>query len=234
MTIAVLDDSPEEVERLLRYLERFQEERGVSFQVDPFYSSLDFLEEYRSGYDVIFLDIEMPGNNGLEVAKEIREKDETAGILFITNMAQYAIRGYEVDAIDFMVKPVGYFNFAKKLEKAIRYARRRSERYFLLSDESGLNRVPASAILYIEKNKNYLVYHTERGTFQERGTMQGLKETLQDLPFSESMTGCLVNLNYVERIGKETVLVGKSELPLSRRLKKQFTQDYVSYMGGAF
>lgn len=83
-------------------------------QIHPYYASVDFLEEYDSTYDIVFLDIEMPGSDGLTTAREIRGKDDAVAIIFITNMAQYAIHGYEVNAIDFMVKPVGYFNFAQK------------------------------------------------------------------------------------------------------------------------
>lgn len=234
MRIAVLDDNPSDARRLMDYLERYRQEQGLAFQTDAFYASLDFLEEFHGGYDVIFLDIEMPGSDGLEVAQEIRSKDESAGIIFITNMAQYAIRGYEVDAVDFMVKPVGYHNFAQKLEKAIRFAKKRDQRFLLLSSKDGLCRVAASEILYIEKDKNYLVYHTRRGLFRELGSIQDAREKLGRLPFSECTSGCLVNLGYVDRVGRESVLVLTEELPLSRRMKKRFTQDYIDFVGGGF
>lgn len=234
MRIAVLDDNPSDARRLVDYLEQYQREHGLAFQTDTFYASLDFLEEYRGGYDVIFLDIEMPGSDGLEVAQEIRSKDESVGIIFITNMAQYAIRGYEVDAVDFMVKPVGYHNFAQKLEKAIRFAKKRDQRFLLLSSKDGLCRIGASEILYIEKDKNYLVYHTRRGSFRELGSIQGAREKLERMPFSECTSGCLVNLSYVDRVGKESVLVNTEELPLSRRMKKRFIQDYIDFVGGGF
>ncbi|MGM9592999.1 MAG: LytR/AlgR family response regulator transcription factor [Candidatus Onthomonas sp.] len=234
MRVAVLDDNPSDAQRLVDYLEQYQREHGLTFQTDTFLASLDFLEEYRGGYDVIFLDIEMPGSDGLEVAHEIRSKDESVGILFITNMAQYAIRGYEVDAVDFMVKPVGYHNFAQKLQKAIRFAKKRDQRFLLLSSKDGLCRIGASEILYIEKDKNYLVYHTRRGSFRELGSIQGAREKLERLPFSECTSGCLVNLSYVDRVGKESVLVNTEELPLSRRMKKRFIQDYIDFVGGGF
>lgn len=234
MRIAVLDDNPSDARRLVDYLEQYQREHGLAFQTDTFYASLDFLEEYRGGYDVIFLDIEMPGSDGLEVAQEIRSKDEGVGILFITNMAQYAIRGYEVNAIDFMVKPVSYYNFARKLEKAIHFARRREGKDLVLSNKEGVFRVSISEILYIEKSGNYAHYHTVRGDFVQRGSIQQVKEKLQKLAFSECTSGCLVNLRHVERIGKDTVELNGQELPLSRRMKKSFTQEYVDYIGGGF
>lgn len=232
MRIAVVDDSREDACRLEEFLQRFQKERGLALHVQTFYASVDFLEEFNGAYDVIFLDIEMPGSDGLEVAHEIRRRDESAAIVFITNMAQYAIRGYEVDAVDFMVKPVGYFNFVQKLEKAMRAAARRGERFVLVSSGDGLHRIPAREVLYLAKDKNYLVWHTRQGEFHQRGTMQEARRQLEGVPFSECISGCLVNLEYVERIGRETVLIGGNELPISRRMKKAFLQDYMDFLGG--
>ncbi|MGM9590669.1 MAG: LytR/AlgR family response regulator transcription factor [Faecousia sp.] len=232
MRIAVLDDNPNDAQFLRTYLKQYEASHNIEFHVDVYAASYDFLEEYQSNYDVIFLDIEMPGSNGIQVAREIRTKDQSVGIVFVTNMAQYAIQGYEVNAIDFMVKPVGYFNFARKLEKAISFVKKREERYLLLANEEGLSKISVEEIYYIEKNGNYAHYVTRRGEYVERGTIQSVKEKLNGLPFSECNSGCLVNLRYVERIGKDSIQVGKWELPLSRRMRKLFTVDYVDFVGG--
>lgn len=232
MKVAVVDDEPRDVQLLVKYLDQFQTEHGTPMQIRTFYSSIDFLEEYNGTYDIIFLDIEMPGSDGLTTAQEIRGKDDTVAIIFITNMAQYAIRGYEVNAIDFMVKPVGYFNFAQKLDKAIRFLHRRSQRSVLLTGEDSVIRLTASDIWYVEKNQDNLFYHTKQGIFRKRGTMKAEKEFLRGLPFAECTVGCLVNLEAVQRIGREHVYLKEAQLPLSRRLKKEFTQRYIDFMGG--
>lgn len=234
LRIAMVDDNGEDLQLLQGYLARYQEEKRIRMQVISYTSSLDFIEEYGTGYDVVFLDVEMPGMDGMAAAREIRQRDEAVGIIFITNMAQYAIRGYEVNAIDFMVKPVGYFNFADKFGKAIHFAEKRTEREILLSGEDGIVRLSVSDLRYIEKEKNYLIYHTGKGDFRTRGTMQETKEKLGRSCFSECTTGCLVNLQYVERMGRNTVLIDQTELPVSRRLKKEFTQDFIDYVGGVF
>lgn len=201
-------------------------------QIRPFYSSIDFLEEYDGTYDIVFLDIEMPGSDGLTTAREIRGRDDAVAIIFITNMAQYAIHGYEVNAIDFMIKPVGYFNFAQKLGKAMRFLHRRSQRTVLLSGEDGVIRLATSDIRYVEKDRDNLIYHMRQGTFRKRGTMKAEKEQLRGLPFEECTVGCLVNLEAVQRIGKEHVYLKEEQLPLSRRMKKDFTQSYIDFAGG--
>lgn len=234
MKVAVLDDLPADAGRIVDYLKRYQEEKDMPIQISVFHSSVEFLERFDGSYDVIFLDIEMPRSDGLEVAHEIRSKDSSVGLIFITNMAQYAIRGYEVNAIDFMVKPVSYYNFLEKLEKAIRFVQSRGSRDFVLSNEDGISRISSNDILYVEKSKDYLIYHTTCGQFRQRGTAKALKEQLHALPFAECTSGCLVNLSRVSRVGKESVFLREVKLPLSRRMKKSFTQRYIDYIGGGF
>ena len=232
MKVAVLDDTREDAQRLLNYINQFQEQQKCLIQTDTYYASIDFLEEYHSQYDVIFLDIEMPGEDGLNVAHEIRKKDTAVGIIFVTNIAQYAIHGYEVNAIDFIVKPVGYFLFAEKLEKAMHFAKRRQKHDLVVNDEEGIYRIPIEEVYCIKKDRNDLIYYTSQGELRERGTIRMMKEKLAGLAFEECNSGCLVNLGQVRRIGKEDIIVGGFTVPLSRRMKKQFTQSYIDYLGG--
>lgn len=235
MKIAVVDDCPADSKRLEEFLSQWQREKGEPLQVSVFHSSIDFLEEYQAEYGVIILDIEMPGSDGMEVAREIRAKDSEVAILFVTNMAQYAIRGYEVNAVDFMVKPVGYYNFVQKLEKAMRISRKNGgQGDLVLRSKDGVARLPVGDLLYVEKEKNYLLYHTRRGEFQERGTLQELKGKLDTAVFAECSSGCLVNLHYVMAVGKETITLGEKTLPLSRRMRKEFLESYMALIGGGF
>jgi len=181
MRIAVVDDSIGDAQRIVTYLEQFQAEHDLNFQTKVFYASLDFLEEYDGDYDVIFLDIEMPGSNGLEAAREIRERDQAVGIIFVTSLAQYAIDGYEVQAIDFMVKPVGYYNFSMKLEKAFRFMESHREQDILISNKDGIVRITVSDILYMEKDRDYLLFYTRHGCSRTRGSMKEMKAKLEQM-----------------------------------------------------
>lgn len=234
MRVALVDDNENDRNQIMDYLQRFQKEQGMKLQITLYNSSLDFLGEYDGGYDVILLDIEMPGMDGMETAKEIRLIDEIAAIIFITNMAQYAIRGYEVNAIDFMVKPVPYFNFAEKFKRAVNFAEREQGSNILLNSDESMIRIAVADIYYLEKdkNKNYLVYYTRKGTFRERNTILSAKAKLENQPFAECTSGCLVNLKYVEQVGKDSVVLENATLPVSRRMRKEFLNSFMKYVGG--
>lgn len=230
--VGLVDDDREHTELLRAYLARYGQEADVQFQAEAFSDGLSFVEDYDGSLDIVFLDIEMPHMDGMTAARIIRERDASLAIVFITNMAQYAVHGYEVDAVDFMVKPVGYFNFARKLERALRYLRKRTQRTILLTDEDGVVRLSASEVWYVEKDRDHLVYHTGQGVFRKRGTMKAERELFQGLPFEECTSGCLVNLERIQRIGREHVYLKSEQLPLSRRMKKDFTRSYIDYVGG--
>lgn len=120
MRIAIVDDDAKERSLLKDYAERYAEEKKLDFGIVEFDSGLNFSADYAEPFDIILLDIEMPHLDGLKVAREIRKVDTAAVIIFITRMAQYAIKGYEVDALDFMLKPVTYFNLSAKLSRAMK------------------------------------------------------------------------------------------------------------------
>ena len=124
ITIAIVEDDKKSAKILQDYILRYSEEKQEPLAVECFENGLNFISDYKASCDIALMDIEMPHMNGLDTARKLREFDSQIPLIFITNMAQYAINGYEVQALDFMVKPIEYFNFSLKLDKAIRICKK--------------------------------------------------------------------------------------------------------------
>lgn len=229
MRIAIVDDDPHQLSELEGYVQKYFAERRELCQVVCFRSGVDFVSDYRTAFDIILLDIDMPGLDGISAAKKIRQVDQNAVILFITRMAQYAIRGYEVQAFDFIVKPVDYFHFSVKLTRAIRQIPR--EESISISTEGQNIFLSSKDILYVEGDNQYVIYHTVTGEYRVHST---LKETekLLGKGFSRCSNSFIVNIRYLRRIDGNNAIVGEATLPISRGHKKSFVDDVNRYLGG--
>ena len=135
--IALVEDEQSAADVLSSFIARYGEERDEQFEVTHFSNAIDF-EMTRRRFDLVFMDIQMPGINGMEAARLLRTYDAETPIIFVTNLAQYAVKGYEVDALDFIVKPITYFNFRMRMDKAMRHIRRNAGHSVMVSTRDGM------------------------------------------------------------------------------------------------
>lgn len=233
MHIAVLEDEQGQQDLIQSYVMRYGEETGTQFTLDAFQDGCSFIGNYARQYDIILLDIEMPGMTGMEIAEWIRTKDEDVVLMFITNMAQYAVNGYAVGALDFVLKPVNYNTFSMRFTRAIKRAGTRRSAQILLHLPDCVRRIETQQIYYVEVMNKMLHYHTELGEFVLRGTMQGAEKELSGYHFVRCNHWYLVNLQHVAELRRETVLVGDAELEISRRNRKSFLTALTAYVGGS-
>lgn len=232
LNIAIVEDEISAAEKLKEYLDRYGDENNVSFRVVLFSNVINLLTNYTPNYDIIFMDIELPHMNGMEGSRKLRKLDENVTIIFVTNMAQYAVQGYEVNAFDFIVKPLSYCDFSVKIRKALGKIRLSDEAALVVPVEGGLKKIIVSRIRYIDVMKHQVTLHTEDGDYKLYGTLKNLEEKLPPDRFSRCSSSYLVNLRYVDRIEEYQVYVGNDILPISRARKKEFMQALNHYLTG--
>lgn len=230
--IAIVDDEQEELAVLNEYFLKLQQQTLDEFEIHLFSSSADFLSAFDCSYDLISLDIEIDDKNGIDIAKEIRKLDEEVTLLFVTNIAQMAIKGYEVRALDFIVKPINYYSFSMKISTAINIIKQKKAKNIVINTSTGMQMFSSDDLYYAEVMGHELFYHTKRGVLKQRRSLSDLESMLAGLSFKRCNQSYLVNLKYVEAVVKNDVQVAGDVLKISRPKKKEFLQDLANYMGG--
>ena len=232
--IAIVDDEKSFSDTIKEYVNQYQEENSGTFQVSVFENGVELLASYHYGYDLILLDIEMPGMNGMEVAQKIRDMDDDVVLMFITNMAQYAIHGYSVGALDFVTKPLNYYTFSMKLSRALKRVQKKEneQKSIVLTLPDGLKKLDIKQIYFVEVQNRMLYYHTAEKVYKIKGTMQSVEQVLAPHAFVKCNHWYIVNLLHVKEVKKNLVVVGEHELEISRRNKKAFMQALTEYLGG--
>lgn len=234
LRVAIVEDDPAAAQNLRGHVLRYFEANGGSVDVTEFLDGLDIVEDYCPVWDIIFMDIEMPHLDGMSAAKRIREIDPAVIIMFITNLAQYAIHGYSVGALDFVLKPVTYPQMALKLRRAVEMATLHARHNLILSVNGGKQKIITENIRYIEVIRHQLHIHTDEGDYAAPGSLQSIEEQLINLPFARCSNSFIVNLRAVTAIRKDSVFLGEIELPITRSKRQDFLRRLSDYMGGGF
>ena len=231
--IAIVEDNDAMRAQLCEFVAQYAKESGRQLDVTPFSDGVQIVEPYRHDYDIIFLDIEMPTLGGMPTAERIRRLDPDVVLIFVTNMAQYAIRGYEVDALDFVLKPVNYYQFSTKLDRALQRIQRRRGGQVALQTGTGMQLLDTDDILYLETRERLLHYHTAENTWSVRGSLQKAEKDLAAYHFARCNQCYLVNLRHVKGVQNDLVQVGEEWLEISRRQRASFLAAVAEYVGGA-
>ena len=238
--IAIVEDDAREEERLAEHIERYGRSHGEEFQVSWFTAAEDFLSTRRP-VDLIFLDIDLPGGiNGMEAAELLRAYDSETPLIFVTNLAQYAVRGYSVEALDFMVKPVSYPDFELRMGKAMRYLSRSTGQTIVIHGAKGDRVTAVRDICYVEILNHDLIWHRTdvpaRGDVdeRERGTMKQAEAELPENLFVRISNNCLVNMAHIELVRRDGVVTDTGVTLYYSRSRKRAAMDKIAaYFGGS-
>lgn len=232
--VAIVEDEKEYVQILYGYLKKYEEAFNMKFQISTFQDGLDIVMNYKSEFDIIFLDIQMKHMDGMKAASEIRKLDEDVIFIFITNTIQFAVQGYMVDALGYVLKPVPYLAFSQIVTKGIKQLHKKKQKEYLkIEVEGGVMRLDISTIYFIESQRHYVMVHSEHGDFLTPGPMKDLEKYLANKGFAKCHNAYLINLAHVTSIVQNDVVLSDGKLiNISRGRKKEFMDSLTNFVGG--
>ncbi len=228
--IALVEDDERDREQLEVCLMRYQAEEKISMNIECFSDGEVFLKS-KQRFDLIFMDIEMPCRNGIEIMKEYRRRGTKEVLVLVTNMVQYAIYGYSVHAIDYIVKPVLYEQLVLKMPFFLSMVIRK-KKTITVKTKQGMSNSNIRDIRYIEIYGHNIIIHKNNENLKCYGTLKEFEEQLKNCGFARCSQSCLVNLAYVDGIRQDMILISSEQLPLSRRERKQFMESLTRFDGG--
>ncbi len=228
--IAIVEDEESMRKALAGHIERFFKERKAEYILEEFSDALKLLDKYSGDFDLIFMDVDMPYVNGIEASEKIREVDKSTMIIFVTNLIQYAVKGYRVNAFEYLVKPISYATFYMTMDRALPTLLSKEESILVTDNKRVIRKVFLRQLQYIEVVDHILKFHLDDETLESYDSLKKYETLLQDHGFALCNRCYLVNLHYVIGIDKNDVLVGKERLLISRPKRASFIQALNNYV----
>ncbi len=220
--IAIVEDEDGAAQKLADSIARYRDEFDCEFNVVRFRSADELLDGYSAIYAVIFMDIRMPGTNGMDAAFKLRKVDKTVSLIFITSLMQYAQKGYEVDAVGYLLKPFAYYDFSLKFRKALDMYVMTERHNVVLDISGGMCKISCDKLMYVEIIKHRLYYHLVDDVIQTTGVLSVVEKQLESHGFLRCNSCYLVNPKFVVSVKGSTVTVGSEELTISRPRRAAF------------
>ncbi len=234
--MAIVEDEAVAAKELNAMIEQYGRDCAPmdEYRVSVFSNAYNFLLK-REVYDVVFLDIQMAGMNGMQAAREIRKRDDNVLIVFVTNMAQYALESYDVHAYDFILKPLTYGNFYMKFRRVLKeLEHKQTDAFCTLATRFEKRQVRISDIVYVEISSHDLVFHmADESRIHILGTLNEWEQKLSPYHFARCNACFLVNMRYITALNGDSLVAGGHELRISRTKKQAFLSEFAKYGGGS-
>lgn len=235
MKVIIVEDDPVSAGQLKDYLKRYAGESGVEFEAAHYTDAEAFLRNYKKENPaIVFFDIELPNIDGMEAARQLRERDSAVVIVFVTKMVQYAIKGYEVNALNFLVKPVPYAEFRLKMSRAVNVARANEAKDLYVPMDSGFYRVPSDSIVFVEVEGHRLKYQLVDGVVEARGSLSDVQEKLAGHGFLRCNSCYVVNVKYIDSVKGYDLHINGYTLKISHPRRKEFMRQLMDLYTGGF
>ena len=231
---AFCDDDVSALSEIQGFLDRYRRERSREIVHTVFHSPVDLLAEIERGaqFDVLFLDILMPGQNGIETAAEIRGYDSNVKIIFLTSSAEFAVQSYEVDAFFYQLKPLRWESFSRVMDSALETCGRERETGILLRCKRGITRLDPESLEFCEVFHRTLLFHLSSGkVLESTGSLDELSRRLEPYGcFLRLHRSYLVHLGYIQSISCRAVTMSSlAEIPIPRGKYNEIKDAFLAY-----
>ena len=230
LNIAICDDEQNQIEYLKEILQTWLGRTRHIAEISAFPSAEAFLFEYseNQNFDVLLLDIEMSGMNGVELARKLRKQTDALQIIFVTGYDEYISDGYDVAALHYLMKPLKEEKLLAVLERAVKLIADR-EKTLLLNVTGSVVKCPLDQIVYIEAQQNYVVIHTQKENYRVKRTLSSVEEELGG-GFFRTGRSYIVGLRYVSKISKtEIIMDDGTAIPLGRGLFETANKAFIQF-----
>lgn len=231
LKIAVCDDDASQKDYLVEIVSTWTKRNRHLAEVKQYEDAKSFLFDYseEKDFDILLLDIEMPGMNGIELAKKVRSENSTVQIVFITGYYEYFSDGFDVSALHYLIKPVDEQKLCAVLDKAVDNLAYR-QRSVLLTTADGEIKVSLADILYVESENVYIIVHTVHGNYRMRMALAKFSEQLDDT-FFKVHRSFIVSLKYIRKVTRTDVTMTNGEtVPISRGLYDEVHAALIKYL----
>lgn len=234
LRVAFCDDETSVLEELECWGAQYCAERSCRFRMTVFHSPLELLAKIERGevFDILFLDVLMPGENGISTAREIRQRDPKVKIIFLTTSSEYAVDSYTVGAYFYQVKPLQKERFFQLLDSVFSKCMREQKKGMVVRTKSGITQIDLEYLQYCEVRGRTLLYHMEDGTVLEsNGRMERLEEELAEYKnFLRVHRSFLINMEYIQNISHRSVIMeDQAELPVPHGKFSEIRDHYLEY-----
>lgn len=232
--IAFCDDDMEVIHQMNELLDRYRVERNEDITYAAFQSPFELLTEIEKGIrpDILFLDVVMPGQNGMDVAKEIRQYDTNMKIIFLTSSPEFAVESYSVGAYFYQLKPIWEESFFRLMDAVLAECEKKKKNSLILRSKDGITRIDLQQLEYCEVLGRKLLFHLENGAVLESaGSLDDLAgQLMQYSNFFRPHRSFLVNMEYIQNISSRSIkMVNDAEIPIPHGKCSEIKNTYMEY-----